>query len=246
MARKQKKSKSALWLTVTMLLVSGLPALWFTKFFIRDAWQLYRAQTWPEVRAMVRLSVDDTLPEKEGEGHGPAALHERIEYTFTINDKEYTSRRVGPFEHWNSGKHTGHFTEGASVTAWVNPKDAYESVLDRERHFGFYAVLVLALLCDVWFVFALLTAFVHERYQQAFLGHFLTLVATGIGIGGIVANEVERTKDWYFVVGGFLGTIVAMGLSVVLTVWFKRAVLIGLLGFVFGVISIVAGVVLKP
>lgn len=244
MGKKQAESKSARWLVAAMLLVSGLPAFWFTKFFVRDSYQLYRAQNWPEVPALVRLSVGDTLPENEGEGHGPSALYERIEYTFQFAGKEYLSRRVAPFERWNSGKHTQRFAEGKTVVAWVNPQDPFESVLDRERRFGFYAVLALTVLFDLWLAFALLTAFVHERYLRAFLGHFLTLLPAGIAVGAIVADEVERTKDWYFVVGGFLGTIAAMGISVSLGVWFKRAAVVGLIGFAVGVLCIIAGVVM--
>lgn len=228
-----------------MLLVSGLPAFWFTKFFIRDSYQLYRAQSWPEVPATVKVSVSDTLPENEGEGHGPSALYERIEYAFRFDEKEYVSRRVGPFERFNSGKHTEKYPEGKSVVAWVNPQNPYESVLERERRFGFYAVLTLTLLFDAWFVFALLTAWVHERYLKAFLGHFLTLLPAGIGVAAIVADEVERTRDWYFVVCGFLGAITTMGLSVTFSVWFKCAAIVGLIGFMVGVVCIIAGVVMR-
>jgi hypothetical protein len=245
MAKKPAASKSARWLVAAMLLVSGLPAFWFTKFLVRDSYQLYRAQGWPEVAATVKVSLSDTLPENEGEGHGPSALYERIEYAFQFNGKDYVSRRVAPFERWNSGKHTEKYPEGISVVAWVNPQNPYESVLDRERRFGFYAVLTLTLLFDAWLVFALLTALVHERYLKAFLGHFLTVLPAGIGVAAIVADEVERTKDWYFVVSGFLGTIMTMGLSVTLSVWFKRAAIVGLIGFAVGVLCIIAGVVMR-
>ncbi len=226
-----------------MLLISGAPAFWFTKFFIRDSLQLYRAQSWPEVTAVIRVSVSDTLPENEGEGHGPSALYERVEYGFTVGDTEYLSRRVAPFERWNSGKAYARYKEGARVSAWVNPENPFESVLERQKQFGFFGVLALTIVFDLWFIFGLLTAFAHERYLKAFLGHVLVILPAGIGIAAVVADEVVRTRDWWLAVGGFLGAIASFGLATVISVWTRRATIVGLAGFLAGVICIIAGVV---
>ncbi len=228
-----------------MLLVSGAPAFWFTKFFIRDSLQLYRSQSWPEMSAVVRVSVSDTLPENEGEGHGPSALYERIEYAFTIGDTEYLSRRVAPFERWNSGKAHARYKEGTQVSAWVNPENPFESVLERQKQFGFFGVLTLTILFALWFIFAILSAFVHLRYLKAFLGHVLVILPVGIGIAAIVADEVERTRDWWLAVGGFLGAIASFGIAVVFSVWTRRANIVGITGFLVGVICIIAGVVMR-
>lgn len=228
-----------------MVVVSAIPALWFTDFFIRDSWQLYRAQNWPAVEAVVRSSVEDTRPDDENEGYGSAAIFERIEYAFTINGSQYVSRRVGPFERWNIGKHTVLLHKNKTVTAWVNPKNAYESILIRERRFGFYAVMTLAILFNIWFAFALLSVFVNARYQQAFFGHILTLIAAGLILGAIIADDAERTIDWYIVVCSLFGTLAMMGISLCLAVWFKFARYVAGVGLVAGFIGMIVGAALQ-
>ena len=228
-----------------MLVVSVLPAFWFTKFFIRDSYQLHRAQSWPEVAAVVRLSADNMLPEHEDKGHGPSALYERIEYTFTVEGREYISRRVTPFQSWNSGKHTGRFKEGATVSAWVNPQNPYESVLDRNKHFGFYAVLSLMILFDAWLAFALLTVFLNQRYVTAFSGQIMVIIPACIVIGAVVANDVERTTDWWLVIGGFMGTIASVGIAIVLSTCNRKLTFVGATGVLAGIVCLIAGVMLK-
>ena len=231
-------------IAVAMLLVSGLPAFWFTKFFLRDAYQLYRAQSWPIREVVIQTAAEDTLPEP-GQGHGPGALFERIEYRFESDGKQYLSRRYGPFQRWNFGKNAPRFTEGAAVRAHVNPADLYESVLDNRVSEGFWTVLWLTVLTVAWLVWALLTVLRSRRFFRAFLGHLLLLLSAGILAAALVASEVERTRDWWFAVGGFLSTIALVGLSVILSLWNRRAYLLAGIAIVAGFVSIFVGVAIR-
>jgi hypothetical protein len=231
-------------IAVALLLVSGVPALWFTKFFLRDAYQLFRAQSWPARDVVVKTAAEDTLPEP-GQGHGPGALFERIEYSFESGGKQYLSRRYGPFQRWNFGKNAPQFTEGRTVAAYVNPADLYESVLDIRVREGFWLVLSLTLLSLVWSLWALLSVFRSTRFIRAFLGHLLLLLPAGILAGTLVASEVDRTTDWWFAVGGFMTAIALVGVSVILSLWSRRAFLLAGIGLVAGFVSIFVGVAMR-
>lgn len=231
-------------IAVAMLLVSGLPAFWFTKFFLRDAYQLYRAQSWPIREVVIQTAAEDTLPEP-GQGHGPGALFERIEYRFESDGKQYLSRRYGPFQRWNFGKNAPQFTEGARATAYVNPADLHESILDTRIREGFWTVLGLTVLSLVWLFWALVSVFRHKKFFRAFLGHLLLILPAGILAGALVASEVERTRDWWFAVGGFLSAIALVGLSVILSLWNRRAFLLAGIGIVAGFVSIFVGVAIR-
>lgn len=185
------------------------------------------------------------LPENEEAGHGPGANFERIEYRFTVGETEYISRRYGPFERWNFGKNSIRFHKGTSVTAWFNPQNPHESVLDRAVRSGLISIALISTLFLIWFVYAVLWAVRGKPWLRPFAGHMLLLLPVGIGMGALVASDVERTLDWWLAVGGFLGAIASIGLGVTLSTWFGWARFVAVFGMLGGFVTLLIGAALK-
>lgn len=233
------------WQKIIVLLVSGLPAIYFTRFLIADSLQLLRAQAWAQASAEIHVADADSLPEDDGTGHGPGANFERIEYRFTVGGAEYISRRYGPFQRWNFGKNAIRFQKGASVTAWFNPKNPHESVLDRTVRSGLATVALISGLLLIWFLYGVLWVIYGKRWLRPFAGHILLILPISIGIGALIASDVERTLDWWLAVGGFLGAIAAVGIGITLSTWFGWARYVAVFGMVGGFVTLLVGAVLK-
>jgi hypothetical protein len=219
---------------IVILLVSGPTAFWFTAHFARGSYQIYRAQSWPEVGARVTDVREDTIPDDESEGYGVTNLRERLEYEYTFYGKKYISRHYSPFARWNLDSNIATFRNGASIRIYINPQDPFEAVADRTVRSGFWFYLVLMLLAQLCFFWALLTCFRHERYFRAFIGQATMLIAFFAVNFAFYASAGNRDLNWWLVCVGLFGGIMLSGLSMIISLWSPQGHAILLLLAIFG------------
>ncbi|WP_157210389.1 DUF3592 domain-containing protein [Turneriella parva] len=229
---------------IAIILLSGSTALWFGGHFIRDSYQLYRAQNWSEASGVVTHALFDTLPDDDSDGFGPANLRELLQYSYEFDGKTYSSRRYGPFARWNIGSNVAKYEEGQHLNVFVNDHNPSESVVDRRVRSGFWLYLVISTMAIVWFVWGVLAMFRHERFFQAFLGQALMLVSFLAFNFALLASGGARDANWWLVAAGFFGGLILSGLSMIVSLWSAtgHAVLF-LMAVVGGLVSVIIGVV---
>ncbi len=229
---------------VLLLLLSGIPAIWFSQFFCRESVLLYRAQQWHGVTATIKSAVQGTLPEDDGEGHSTRDLKEELEYFYDFGGSQYTAQQFSAFESWNVDSNLRALNPGAKTEVYVNPDRPSEAILQRDLRSGFAIVLVLTLLAVLWLGWALLAILRDEKFTRGFLGHTMVFVSALIFAAALVASGNERDANWWLVAGGFLGGFAVGGLAHIAGLWSRQiSAVLTLLAILGGLTTGIVGLI---
>ncbi len=229
---------------VVLLLLSGIPTIWFSQFFCRESVLLYRAQHWHEVTATIKSAAPGTLPEDDGEGHSTRDLKEQLEYFYDFGGSQYVAQQFSAFASWNVGSNIRALSPGAKTEVYVNPDRPSEALLHRDLRSGFAIVLVLTLLAVLWLGWALLSILRDEKFTRGFLGHTMVFVSALIFTAALAASGNERDINWWLVAGGFLGGFALGGLAVITGMWSqKTSAVLTLVAIFFGITTGIIGII---
>jgi len=229
---------------VLLLLLSGIPTIWFSQFFCRESVLLYRAQQWQAVTATIRSVTPGTLPEDDGEGHTLRDLKEQLEYFYDFAGVQYVGEQFSAFESWNVGSNLRGLSTGSNIKVYVNPDRPSEAILHRDLRSGFGIVLVLTLLAVLWLGWALLAILRDEKFTRGFLGHTMVFVSALIFPAALFASGNKRDTNWWLVAGGFLGAFAVGGLANIAGLWSRQiSAVLTLLAILGGLTTGIVGLI---
>ena len=131
---------------VVVLFVVGAALLLLGASVLRSSWRalrvtLFEMPDWQEVSAVVtEAKLEESASRRPGTSPGPKTTdvyQPRIVYRYEFEGKEYTSDRWHLLEDWGEDRAAreavvARYPVGQETTAYVNPDDPAEAVLEKE------------------------------------------------------------------------------------------------------------------
>lgn len=232
------------FIALSLIPIFAVPAVWLSFDFVRGAGMLLRCQSWEKQIATINGMAA---------GHDPAVLRyfhrsvqsEFVEYSYEIDGISYTANRRSAFQLWNFGGIVDDLPGvGRKISVYVNPGDKQEAIIIRSITNGFWVLLVAQVICWLLAASAIVVSFRPHRLVRVLAGYALVALPVAILIIALIADEEERSLRWWIVVGGFMGTLAGVGLSMAVSVFLRRAMMLGALFILAGFLAVFGGAAL--